>query len=445
MSRPDGLPSVVAAELDRLNPSRVVLVGDYAALSTAVARGAARYSPSVSRVSGERAVDLAGPQPGRVHARRRRPGSSAAPAGTTRSSAPWRPRRTAPPSSSSTAPPPTCRRANASLLRDLGVTSVTVVGPPAAVSSGIAADLAGIVGASKVVRAAGSDRYATAARVNALAWPDMAPGTAYLADGTDITNGIGGALLAGRTKRPLYWTVPYCTPSSRAPGARRPGRHPGDAARRRGLGPRLLAGRLETCRSIDTASSVWVLVNKRNGLDPKSFVPSNLVVPSMPYADGHQLRSDAAAALARMAVGLLRRGGRPDRHRHRLPLVRHPEGALRQVPRPQGTDLDRHLVPARRVQRAPDRPHRRPAAHRALELPDQRLHRRDPAGRVAREERVALRLHPALREGPDLHDRGRLRAVALPLRRRPRWPRRTTTAAGTPTSSSSASRRPRTY
>ncbi len=169
-------------------------------------------------------------------------------------------------------------------------------------SSGIAADIAAIVGPSNVVRAAGSDRYATAARVNALAWPDMAPGTAYLADGTDITNGIGGALLAGRTKRPLYWTVPYCTPSSVRPALAGPG-----VTKVALLGGessvRLLAGRLETCRSIDTASSVWVLVNKRNGLSPKSFVPSNLVVPSMPYADGHKLRSDAAAALARMASG----------------------------------------------------------------------------------------------------------------------------------------------
>ena len=301
MSRPDGLPSVVAAELDRLNPSRVVLVGDYAALSTAVARGAARYSSSVSRVSAS--------EPSTSQALNRAAFRSATKA--------WVVSRNSGNDSVIGAVAAAAHRspvivldgtasdlpsANASLLRDLGVTAVTVVGPPAAVSSGIAADLAGIVGASKVVRAAGADRYATAARVNALAWPDMAPGTAYLADGTDITNGIGGALLAGRTKRPLYWTVPYCTPSSVRPALAGPG-----VTRVALLGGeasvRVLAGRLETCRSIDAASSVWVLVNKRNGLNPKSFVPSNLVVPSMPYADGHQLRSDAAAALARMASG----------------------------------------------------------------------------------------------------------------------------------------------
>ena len=65
---------------------------------------------------------------------------------------------------------------------------------------------------------------------------------------------------------------------------------------------RLLAGRLEPCRSIDTASSVWVLVNKRNAVSPRTFAPSDLVVPSMPYANSQRLRSEAADALARMAA-----------------------------------------------------------------------------------------------------------------------------------------------
>ncbi len=107
--------------------------------------------------------------------------------------------------------------ANADLLRDLGVTSVTVVGSTAAVSSGIEADLRALVGSANVVRASGADRYAVASRVNALAWPAMAPGTAYLADGQQTTNAFAGALLAARQKRPLYLTVPFCVPASVRP------------------------------------------------------------------------------------------------------------------------------------------------------------------------------------------------------------------------------------
>ena len=236
--------------------------------------------------------------------------------------------------------------ANADLLRDLGVTSVTVVGSTAAVSSGIEADLRALVGSANVVRASGADRYAVAARVNALGWPAMAPGTAYLADGQETTNAFAGALLAARQKRPLYLTVPYCVPASVRPallgaGVTRVALLGGEAS------VRLLAGRLEACRSIDTASSVWVRVNKRNAISPKSFVPSNLVVPDMPYADGQRLRSDAAAALARMAAGSYAAGaGRVGidtayRSYATQDALYDKYLALR------GSHLDRHLVPAR--------------------------------------------------------------------------------------------------
>ena len=61
-----------------------------------------------------------------------------------------------------------------------------------------------------------------------------------------------------------------------------------------------LVGTLEPCRSITTASSVWVLVNKRHPLNPKSFLPSNLVVPAVTYSNSRLLRSDAADALVKM-------------------------------------------------------------------------------------------------------------------------------------------------
>lgn len=73
------------------------------------------------------------------------------------------------------------------------------------------------------MRASGTDRYAVASRVNALAWPAMAPGTAYLASGEETTNAFAGALLAARQKRPLYVTVPFCSPAGTGPSLAGPG------------------------------------------------------------------------------------------------------------------------------------------------------------------------------------------------------------------------------
>jgi len=300
LTRPDVLPAVVAAELDRLNPTRIVLVGDTSRMSPAVASAAARYGP-VSRIGVSSRV-----------------GTSLAlnRAAFTTSSRAWVATSTSTSESVLGAVAAAGHRApllvvtgtaaglstqHAALLLDLGVTSVTIVGGTGAVSTGIAADLAGLVGPANVVRASGADRAATSARVNALAWPSMAPGSAYLANASHLHNAFAGALLAGRGRRPLYYTAPYCSPASVRPALAGPG-----VTKVALLGAessvRLLAGRLEPCRSIDAASSVWVLVNKRNAVSPRTYAPSDLVVPSMPYANSQRLRSEAAGALARMAA-----------------------------------------------------------------------------------------------------------------------------------------------
>ncbi|MFQ6172929.1 D-alanyl-D-alanine carboxypeptidase family protein [Oryzobacter sp. R7] len=301
LTRPDGIPSVVAAELDRLNPSRIIVVGNTSTLSPAVASAAARYAPTVTRVSGDsrmstsRAVNRtaftsasrAWVVTGTSH--------SDAVAGAIAAAGHRAPLLVVQGTKADLDP------ADATLLRDLGVGSVTIVGGTGAVSAGIGADLAALLGSGNVTRASGSDRYDTSAKVNALAWPSMTAGTAYLADGYGLVDAFAGAPLAGHQRRPLYYTVPYCVPAAVRPALTGPA-----VTRVTLLGGeavvRVLAGRLEACRSIDSASSLWVLVNKRNAISPRTYAPSGLVVPSMPYANGHRLRSDAAAALSRMAA-----------------------------------------------------------------------------------------------------------------------------------------------
>jgi len=110
---------------------------------------------------------------------------------------------------------------------------------------------------------------------------------------------VAGAFLAGRTARPLHLTVPFCVPA-----AVRPSLTAASVTRVTLLGGegsvRGLVGTLEACRSTTASSSLWVLANKRNPLRPTSYVPASLTVPSVTYPNGQRLRSDAAAALARL-------------------------------------------------------------------------------------------------------------------------------------------------
>ncbi|HYN67867.1 MAG TPA: D-alanyl-D-alanine carboxypeptidase family protein [Ornithinibacter sp.] len=301
LTRPDGIPRVTAAELDRLDPDRIVLVGGGTVIRAAVARAAATHAPDVERVDGDS-----------------RAGTSLALArfafGTATKA--WVVSRDHPEHAVVAAAAAAGQRspvlvvdgdaaalpaAHAALLRDLGATDVTVVGPTSAVSTGIADDLEDLVGSGGVRRASGADRYAVAAKVNALARPSLSEGVAYLANGRKPTTAFVGAFLAGLSQRPLHYSLPYCVPASVRPalvgtGVSRVVLVGGESSVRR------LAGRLEPCRSIEDPSSTWVLVNKRNGLSPRGFVPSDLRVPAMEHAGGHELRADAAKALATMAA-----------------------------------------------------------------------------------------------------------------------------------------------
>ena len=301
LTRGDGIPSSTAAELRRLAPASIVLVGPTTTLSSTVESQAASYAPAVTRVAGTSrygtsrslvrrafeagSVTRAWVTTGRVWTDGIAAGAAAAvnrePLLTVDGSAGSLPASTV------------------TLLRDLGVTSVVVVGGTTAVSPGIESQLDGILGSSSVTRVAGADQYSLSARVSRLALPQPVPGPSYVASGREFASGLVGAFLAGRTKRPLLYTMPFCVPASVRPALAAP-----SVTRLTLLGGEVwvrgLVGSLEACRSIRSSSSAWVLVNKRNALRPTSYVPSGLQVPAVTYPNGERLRSDAGAALARM-------------------------------------------------------------------------------------------------------------------------------------------------
>ncbi len=297
----DGIPSPVRAELRRLAPASIVVVGSTATLSDTVLRQARSYAADVRRIAGSNRYGTAN-----ALVRHAFPAGTASRAWVATGRV-WTDGIVAGTAAAAHREPLVTVDGAASrlsgttlsLLADLGVTSVVVVGGSAAVSRGIETQLDGLLGADHVTRASGHDRYSVAARVNRMAFPDLTTGTAYLANGRDPVNALAGSFLAGRTKRPLHYVVPFCVPA-----AVRPALLAGAVSRVRILGGegsvRGLVGSLEPCRSTTSPSSQWVLANKRNPLRPKSYVPSGLTRPSTSNPRGARLRADAAAALSRM-------------------------------------------------------------------------------------------------------------------------------------------------
>jgi D-alanyl-D-alanine carboxypeptidase len=146
--------------------------------------------------------------------------------------------------------------------------------------------------------------------VHRLSWGRATAAAAYVANADRPTDTFTGAFLAGRAGAPLYWARPYCLPQPTRAGVLA-----ATVSRVTVLGGessvRSLVDDLVACRSIDDPTSDWVLVNKRNGLSPRGFEPADLRVPAMEHAGGHELRADAAKALAAMAAASVRAGAGP--------------------------------------------------------------------------------------------------------------------------------------
>lgn len=310
LTRGDRLLDATAAELRRLSPERVVVVGGVGSISEGVAATVRSLAPTVERIDGSdryatsvalaraafgtKGAHTAYVVTGRGYADALAAGpAAAADAGPLLLV-----------DGSATSLPPATRE----LLRDLGVETVTIVGGTGSVSAKVEADLrqslgTTVLGAEAVTRVAGKDRYATAIALNRSVFPAPEPGDAYVASGTGYADALAVSVLAGRSKRPLYLSTPYCASAPLRSEMTRLGttrvRLVGGPASLRGL-----VGRLEPCRSTRDASSLWVVVNKKRPLNPLRYTPSSLVKPAVANINGQSLRSDTAKALARLAAGV---------------------------------------------------------------------------------------------------------------------------------------------
>ena len=209
LTDPATLPSAVKAEIQRLTPQRIVVVGGVKAVSTTVFNQVKALAPTVSRLSGADRYETArmvvadafGPvTDAYVATALNYPDalSAAAAAGAQK-----RPVLLVNGAGS------VIDSSNLTLMKKLGITKVAIVGGAAVVSPGLEQSLknAGIA----VTRQGGSDRFVTSQLVNQAAFSkatDM-----YLATAYQFPDALAGAALAGARNAPLYIVSPNCMPN----------------------------------------------------------------------------------------------------------------------------------------------------------------------------------------------------------------------------------------
>ncbi|ANF32603.1 hypothetical protein A0130_13820 [Leifsonia xyli] len=203
LTLPWQLPAAVSAELTRLHPDRIVIVGGTAAVSTTVERALTTFAGTVQRVSGAdrfaTSRALADTFTGPVDTVYLASGfdypdalSAGAAAGTTGGPVLLLDTRTGALDAATTA-----------VIRKLQPSSIAVVGGAAAVPESTLTQAKTL--AASVVRLGGSDRFETSAKV-ADTFP--AGATGYIASGLNYPDALVGSVIAGASKRPLYITRP---------------------------------------------------------------------------------------------------------------------------------------------------------------------------------------------------------------------------------------------
>jgi hypothetical protein len=215
LTETNSLPSVVAAEVKRLNPKQIVVVGGTGVVSAKVfnqlnailasdapamrLEGSNRYATSraIARdafsdganvafiATGANFPDALAASPAAAHF----DGPVILVNGDSK----------------------TLDAATRTLLVELGVTQVKIAGGTGVVTAGIEAALAKVPGVTEVKRYAGGGREATAVAINQLF---SASSTAFIATSRGFADSLGGAALAGFKDAPLYLSPVSCVPSA---------------------------------------------------------------------------------------------------------------------------------------------------------------------------------------------------------------------------------------
>ncbi len=207
----DSVPSNVIAELERLQPATIIVVGGTSVLTNSVVTTlqGLSFTPTVTRIGGTDRF-----QTSRLIAANAFGSATTAYIATglnfpdALSAGPAAAHFDGPvvlvPGTSSSVD-----AATLTLLNDLGVTDIKIAGGTAVVSSGIQTQLAGLF---TVTRNAGGDRYSTAVAINADEF--VFSNTVFLATGVNYADALTGAALAGFQGAPLFASQPTCVPQA---------------------------------------------------------------------------------------------------------------------------------------------------------------------------------------------------------------------------------------
>lgn len=214
----ESLPAGVAAELDRLNPQRIVIVGGTGVVSPTVAAQAGIYTPSaIVRLGGASRYETS-----QLIAQRMRSNGLAAGAGLwVATGANFPDALSAGAAAAGARVPillvdgtlPSLDPATATFVNStLQSGRVDIAGGTGVVSPGIQASLDALPSTTTVTRRGGTDRFSTSLLINQAAYPLSAP-EAFLAYGYNFPDALAGSVMAGLRGGPLYITDTPCVPS----------------------------------------------------------------------------------------------------------------------------------------------------------------------------------------------------------------------------------------
>jgi putative cell wall-binding protein len=209
------LPASVAAELDRLNPTRIVIVGGTGVVSPAVAAAAAAYTPNpvirlgganryeTSRLIAQRMLSqgLATGQSLWVATGRNFPDALSAGAAAASQRVPILLVN----GTASTLDSATSAFINGTLQSN----RVYIAGGTGVVSEGIRIGIQNLASTGVVSREGGADRFATSLEINGAAFTGTAP-EVFIAYGFNFPDALSGSVIAGLRGGPLYITRTTC-------------------------------------------------------------------------------------------------------------------------------------------------------------------------------------------------------------------------------------------
>jgi putative cell wall-binding protein len=212
----DTLPSVIAAEITRLEPERIVVVGGTGVVSASVATQLEALLPGtqVTRIGGENryetsrlvtwdAFGVDGADDVFIATGTNFPDALSASAAAGARSGPV---------ILVNGQASTVDAATLELLDDLGTDRAALAGGTGVVSTGIQTQLGTVLGGANVERLAGADRYGTSIAINTAVF-DTAD-VVYLAVGTGYADALAGAALAGKNHAPLFIVPGNCVPQA---------------------------------------------------------------------------------------------------------------------------------------------------------------------------------------------------------------------------------------